>query len=899
MRLRIRSSNLAHLLKLALVVGCAGCDATALKSETSGSLSTPDSSSNSKTASMQSTITGNSGTNLLSDNQAAEVASDRELKESTPAVAETKASKSTKTKTEVAKKQSDPVLKKPIANPSPEQLASWAWPEVEPLELLAFNNAKEIGLITCTAHTADDHYILGGFKVAIWKLGAKEPEHVFLKPDDSNNDLVVRCLVLSPDEKWFGVGDSEGSVKLWNLTDRKAIVSKKVFSTGIVDLAVSPDGSTLAAVSYGNVVSLLDSATLETKSKIQLNTKFIRKLHYLSPEFLIAIGDRAEVWNLTADKSQKILDGNRYNETFAALKEPGKFLLGDEKSLRKLDIQDWSISPWLEGNFANNEMLSISPDGKLLVTANGNSLRVWDIDSKRCVQFIDAVGAAMVGLEWLPKSNLLLVPSEVAPLRFWGTKTIGEAIGLKPVHSPVALPAANSEVPAYPIQAAQLIDFRTFPMLPEMKASILQAHLLSGEASVTLDDAKLFYRYQLGRRGWMELDDGSAGPMGIQFRKDGFRLNTGFYDAGGGKIYVNANFDSNIALDKLPRIDSALTEGAYATAGNLMYDAKEDIIDIEAELLRKLTSAGWTAFSKLHTSFNESPNERSLNFVRNGIELLVSARKFDPKPDRFTIQHAASPSPNALPVPVDSKYVEFDGSTAPYLVAISRSNISETVAFYEAELAKQGWLAMPEDRFLDDKQAWLRFLQGQKEVGIGIVKLKDGRTMIRVGNDLSRDSWQWTVLFPPEQKDDEKSKVSAGLEAADFPIPDGAGEVKHDSIDKSITFKVASTELGDLASKLSAAMEKLGWTAEKGGIRSEEYTFFNFEKGDEEIAFRATARTGNAEVNIQGDGLLWNKDLAGGKPIVSFETWMRTNGVTADLELLDRYVAEMKALSKK
>ncbi len=50
-------------------------------------------------------------------------------------------------------------------------------------------------------------------------------------------------------------------------------------------------------------------------------------------------------------------------------------------------------------------------------------------------------------------------------------------------------------------------------------------------------------------------------------------------------------------------------------------------------------------------------------------------------------------------------------------------------------------------------------------------------------------------------------------------------------------------------------------------------------------------------MNIQGDGLLWSKDLPGGKQVISYELWLRDNKLPTSLDLLERYEAEMKAVA--
>ncbi len=50
-----------------------------------------------------------------------------------------------------------------------------------------------------------------------------------------------------------------------------------------------------------------------------------------------------------------------------------------------------------------------------------------------------------------------------------------------------------------------------------------------------------------------------------------------------------------------------------------------------------------------------------------------------------------------------------------------------------------------------------------------------------------------------------------------------------------------------------------------------------------------------AIVSFEGDGLLWTKELPGGKQIVSYETWLRLSKLPPSLEFLEQYETEMKA----
>jgi WD40 repeat protein len=815
--------------------------------------------------------------------------------ESEPAIA------SVKTKENNAKPIATPVWQEPKADLTPEQLAAWAWPDREAVELLAAKESNEVGLVTCAARTKDGNfYVLGGSKITLWSVKGTEPDKVLLQPAGNGTENYIRSMAVSPDGIFLAAGDSEGTVKIWTLDDRTELISKKVDNNDIVDLAFSPDSQSIATISFGNEISVWSTNTLDTKSKFKVSTNSVGRIGFADNDRLIVLGENTSVWKIADGKLDKELAGDRYSRVIDYSNDRQSIILGGESELRRWSITENQPVAYLSGNFANNEMVVFSPDEKNLATANGNTIRVWDLAGQKCLQVIDIVGSTVVGLEWLPASNLLMTVTESGDVRVWGTRKAGEALGLKPVHEPLTAPAIADKNPAFPLQIVEMIDLRSFPVIPGSKALTAMNSNLGYEAPVKTEEAKLFYRHHLGKRGWKESSETSANPMGIEFRKDGFMVSANFYESSPTSTNVNLNHAGNFDLRWLPRFDAAPIEESYSSEHSVSYRTKADLLTIETNLLRKMHEAGFTGYSRLNSSPNEDEDGRNLDFVKNCVNLRVSIQKFPAAPDSYTISYSRFLTDNSLPIPADSGFVEFDGSTQPYLVANTSKSLQEMTSFYDKEMKQQGWLPKSIGRSIKDDNCWLPYFQGQKDVLIGLVKLKNGKTLVRVGDELENASWQLKKSEDDEVAESENSGnlETSGLEAADFPIDSNAKEVKFNAQGKSIEFRIDGTSLADLAAKYSETMSKLGWTAEDGGVRSNEYTFFNFLKDKQEIAFRATLRQGNAFVNIAGDGLLWNKDLPGGKKTISFENWLRNNKLPTGLDLLDRYETEMKEISK-
>ena len=138
-----------------------------------------------------------------------------------------------------------------ILQPTAEQLARWSQPEHEPLQLLACRDWSKTGFVEKLACLPNGRkFLLAGTNITLWSIDGTEPEHVFLDLATSGKELSIKSLAVAPNGKWFAAGDSDGLLRVWSLDDRKQVHSKKIFSNGITQIAISPDGQEIAMISY-------------------------------------------------------------------------------------------------------------------------------------------------------------------------------------------------------------------------------------------------------------------------------------------------------------------------------------------------------------------------------------------------------------------------------------------------------------------------------------------------------------------------------------------------------------------------------------------------------------------------------------------------------------------------
>jgi WD40 repeat protein len=773
-----------------------------------------------------------------------------------------------------------------------EQIKKWTPAAFEPLELLGVYEWEKTSFTARVAALPDGkHFLVVGSRVILWSLdNNKEPEHVFLELTSDDQDRDLLSLDVSPDGKWFAVGDSNGVLRVWNLVDKSEIVSKEINSTGIPDLSISPDGKELATFTYGGEVTIWSTDKFEEIKKFEPDTTQLKRIMYVAPGVLAVAGEATVTCNTSTGETIEKLADTRYAEGLARSPDGSKFTYGADDKLVIADAKTGKPEGEIAKALSGREQVTFSPDGKFLATNSGGSVKIWNVAERRLAQVIDSYGYAIVGARWLPETNLLAVASENGVTRVWGTAEQGAKTGLKSLHAKIV----KFDMPATPIQMQQVIDFRVLPRLPGSETSVGAINNLNLEVPVKPEEAMTFYRHFLAEAGWTEVDPLSPNAPTLVFEKDGFRLTASFYESDG-KTSVTLYHAGNLDLRDLPKFDAAEIKPSYESAYNMSYSTKADLLTIETNILRVMSAAGWMPYTRLNTSHSEGDDSRDIEFLKNGTSLRVSIGKFPVAPESYTISYSLFPNNASVPVPPDAGYVEFDGSTDPKLIAISKMSFDELTKFYDTEMAKDGWIVREQGKSEKGDNAWLSYLRDQNDVTIGLAKLENGKTLVRCGQ-ASGSLWENSLPKDEEEQAEEAATAAVGVQAADFPILNGTKVEKYDPLGETIELQIDGSTLADAAAKYSEAIEALGWKHDGRGIRDEEYTFLTFEKDDHEISFRARKENGNAMVGISGDGLLWNKELPGGKKLESYETWLRKNNLPPGLEHLERFEGEMKGM---
>jgi WD40 repeat protein len=781
---------------------------------------------------------------------------------------------------------------------SEEQSQAWRPPTWDKLQLLDYRLLVEPGILTCLAAMPDGRsFIVAGNDVSLWDIDGERPRAILLEAKPSEADYLIRSLVVAPDGSWVAAGDTAGKLHRWRLPDGQLLEEPLILDNDPVAMAVSPDGRELATISFDQQVTICSLQPLKKLREFAVDTDSLKNIVYVADQRLVVAGQTASLWNTANGERLQPLSSGRYRSSLARTADQRWLLYGEENHLKLWDIARGEVIAHFPDGFAMDERVTFSPDGSKIATANAASLRIWDTASQRLLQIEDTFEPPIVAMAWLPDSEVLLVASATGELRQWGSTATAAKLQRHPLAVVLAAKPASLGRAMTSAELLQTIDLRIFPRLPETIVNLVGESNFDGTAPVRLEEAQLFYRYFLQQAGWREGPANPTMPTSLMFSKDGSLLTATFYGDTGDKTRINLTHVGNVDLRRLPKSEVAPIELTFESPQVVIYRSPAALVSLEVDLLKKLSAAGWVPFSRLNSSYQDTADQRELNFLQQGHELRVSIGRFPTAPEAYTVQYACFLHPHSLPLPTDASYVEFDGSTRPALVASSRQPLAALQDYFDTELTSQGWRPVAKRSKVEEKQGWLAYFRGQQDLRLGLQRTADGRTLVLVGDRPETNSWQWSALVDspttaPAATDD------GGLEAADFPIPPRAQPARFDPDNRQLECVIPDIGVLQAAEQYTRQLGTLGWIAEEGGLRSEEYTFLTFKKGEAEISWRGRARDGQVVLSVDGDGLRWTKALPIGGKVIAYETWLRRNHQPATLELLDRYQAEMQAAAR-
>lgn len=294
--------------------------------------------------------------------------------------------------------------------------------------------------------------------IRLWDAASRKPigQPIAAELDDTVTGGGVIALAFSPDGTVLASAGMDGSVKLWNVATRSPAgrplpTSLSISGRGADYLAFRPDGKVLATASSGGYVRQWNLATgTEIGKALQAvanrKTDSVNAVTYSSDGTLLAAGSTdgtIRVWKSTPDRSAGItiaaVRGSRSGVNALAFSPDGRVLASaDDDSIGLWNPRTGrpSHEPMQDGpeNGSAVEAVQFSPDGRLLASGDGSGdVRLWDaatyspVGKTESVPFGNRTVAAVI---FGPRGRLATGPGSDGYVDLWES-TAGGATSMR------------------------------------------------------------------------------------------------------------------------------------------------------------------------------------------------------------------------------------------------------------------------------------------------------------------------------------------------------------------------------------------------------------------------------------------------------------------------------------
>lgn len=346
-------------------------------------------------------------------------------------------------------------------------------------------------------------------------------------------------------------------------------------------------------------------------------------------------------------------------------------------------------------------------------------------------------------------------------------------------------------------------------------------------------------------------------------------------------LAVTPKFDdvkaSNVRLQNLGNVDSrtlpALPDARVLTGGpTLTTYITPDGAAATADAARKLlTDAGWQEYGPVSAPTLVNPDQRTLTFRQNAINLTALIGTAPTLEEQTTLQYGMSLLSHELPAAPEAVEIKYD-DYQPLLTYNSAQPVAEIADFYRQELAANGWQGKSEVTNDNEKRLVLIFEHAVQAASM-TVELQQS------DDETATVQVRQAPLAPTPERDAspaDRESVGSEMPAApaastvepliltrqDLPIPPGARKLSFDELVGDVTYS-SELSIANLVEFSKEMLAAAGWTKSEFGVETENAAAIEFHKANSQLDLRMSSSGDGTNVTISGRAIDWQlEDLS-------------------------------------
>ncbi|RIK32998.1 MAG: hypothetical protein DCC55_35795, partial [Chloroflexi bacterium] len=245
----------------------------------------------------------------------------------------------------------------------------------------------------------------------------------------------VRSLVFSPDGAHLFSGSADRTIRVWDVVGRRALEVLRGHEHTIRAIAIHPDGSILATGGLDDTIRLWDLRRRQPDQAIRTihgYVSIIRTLVFSPTGALLATGDgkgRVRLWPVDLSNPEpatpRTLPGRGKQVNCVTFSPDGRWLASadDDRIVRIWDLSSLQTVAVLHGHKEAVHVVRFSPEGNVIATAGyEGDIYVWELAGPaehRLVSILSGHTQEINGLRFTPDGKRLISGAADNTIRVW------------------------------------------------------------------------------------------------------------------------------------------------------------------------------------------------------------------------------------------------------------------------------------------------------------------------------------------------------------------------------------------------------------------------------------------------------------------------------------------------
>ncbi|MBR8833799.1 MAG: pentapeptide repeat-containing protein [Stigonema ocellatum SAG 48.90 = DSM 106950] len=244
----------------------------------------------------------------------------------------------------------------------------------------------------------------------------------------------IHSLAFNPDGKVLATGDTNGEIRLYQVTDGKQLLSFKAHKGFVWPITFSPDGHVLASGSDDSIVKLWDTKTGLCLASLQGHSGSIWSVAFSLDGHLLASSSEdqtVKLWDVSTYECLKNLQGHSHRVTSVTFSPQSTILASgsDDQTVKLWDASSGRCLKTLQdNNNTGSRSLAFSPDGHTLASGcNDTTVKIWDVSIGQCLTTLDGHSGCVNSVAFSFDGQKLASGSDDQTTKLWDV-SIGQCL---------------------------------------------------------------------------------------------------------------------------------------------------------------------------------------------------------------------------------------------------------------------------------------------------------------------------------------------------------------------------------------------------------------------------------------------------------------------------------------